>query len=209
MNMPPRRTSLAVLAVLALLALAGCTPEPGPSPSETPAPTSPAPSGTAPTPTTTPTPSATPTPTPTADASSDCERIVASAAVEAAAGADLTLLGPDWSPYDVIPGTAAEASESTTAQVLCVWGTGDQPVVSVMVAELPAAAHDVLLREVSGTVYFEDQLDGADAFSRNLETDGPSAVTHLLDGETWIVVTGAITVEDSRSLAGDVLAATR
>lgn len=201
MNITSTRPSLAIFAALALCALVGCAPEPTPTASPTvPGPTSPAVTETtAPTPTTTPGPFAIP----------DCEELVPLEDVQAAAGADVTLLDADWTPYDVVPGTAAEAADFTAQHQVCVWGTDDEPVVSVVVAELPASDQNVLLTEISGTIYFEDQLDGADAFSRDLETDGPSSATHLLIGDAWIVVTGELTVEDSRSLAVTVLGSVR
>jgi len=207
MNMTAMRTgSFAAAAGLLLAALVGCAPEAAP----TPAPTTDEPPE--PTATDTPAPGPTPTATPTEGPFTipACDDLAPLEEVRAAALDDVTLLGTDWTPSDVIPGTAAEAIEFATQFGVCVWGVDEeQPIVSVVVAELPVEDQDVLLNEISGTVYFEDTLDGADAFSRDLETDGPSAVTHLLIGDAWMVVTGEITVEDSRTLASSVLDSVR
>lgn len=120
------------------------------------------------------------------------------------------LLDPDEPPADAVPPTGEEAVRAATSIEYCVWGNENSGFgFTGILAELPDDAKVQLLTQLSGTIYEEYDLDGAQGFTRDSELDVQHAETQILIGNIWIVVSGYLDADHTRAVAEIGLAGVR
>jgi|GEM_PF-2680580 len=123
-------------------------------------------------------------------------------------GVELLDLGEP--PGDAVPPTGEQAAAAATRIEYCPWGNENSGFgFTGILAELPEEATAQLLTQLSGTVYDEYDLDGAQGFTRDSEVDVEHAETHILLGDVWIVVSGYLSPDQTRAVAEVGLAGVR
>lgn len=190
----------------AALVLTGCATAPEPTPTST----QPAdPSST---------PGQTPTGTPSTVDPSDgglvlppCDALLDTAAVQRIVDAPVELVITEGTSDRATTDPAArEAAAHAVQENYCLWGIENgEDAVSIAVAELPRQNGDALEDELRTTGEFAEGNDSsATWFSREIsDAMGATAVTYLLDGELWVIVSGTTDVDGTEQLATDARAA--
>lgn len=189
------------MAASAALVLTGCAAAPEQTPTST---HSADPSST---------PGQTPTSTPTESPSGDalvlppCDTLLDTDTVQRIVDAPVELVITEGTADRATTDPAArEAAAHVVQENYCMWGIENgEDAMGIAVAELPQQHGDALEDELRATGEFTEGSDSsATWFSREItDAMGATAVTYLLDGELWVIVSGTSDVEGTEQLAAD------
>lgn len=175
------RTVIVPLAVVALLALAGCVDAPAPAPTGT------SDAEPSPTPTTTAPPA-----DPVFTLPTECAQLLPASRLQEFRDHGLELLGGPGGKYQ--PYYADPTPEEQQGGISCIWGDDDVPesTVTVSVAPLDAATRGAVVDNLIAQGLNEAALDDAISYAQLGDENSAPAVLNIIRDDSWISVIEAL-----------------